>query len=415
MLIYTINDLRKIACIQRIVTAVKNDGSELKGTLTKITSESICVKEKQSGIETNIPNTLIQSLIFDDEAGRRYDMLNRLKNMKNKLDRYANDSSITMYEIFRDRLEDFSDKCDNPVLAEYLTKEKEHKTGGYSRNPKELDYIYGDFLKNTKKSFIDDPSAALIEAMLLMRMRRMDEAFFCVLREIERAEREDVFLMSACLGIQSRNSMAALYWLNRYFELAGAERPVSQALWWYYMRMTGKYSVYDYAVPTLRNLAGADPAAALESLIYLLVSCNHAGAAANLLEYTAYNPSSETVNNFIDTFSCFLVTDEDNNYRRFLRCINEIIENKYIRLYKDSEDINGYIYDYIPDKEFGFIIGFDMAMYYFRAESIKSPNLKSNIERNICSASHVKDESLVLATFKRNRASKVSFNANDIV
>lgn len=413
MLNYTINDLKKISCIQKIVTVVRNDESKIKGILTKITAGSICVQEIQSGLEINIPDHCIMNLRFDDNEKQSYDLFNRLNNMKRKYDKISDDARITLFGVFKEKIEMFANVCENPVLKSYIKTEETHRAAKYNIN--ELNNIYEDFVKNTKEKYKENIVINIIESMLLLRMKRVDEAYFCIIQAAEKFNIDDIFLICTCLGIHSNNSMEAIYWLHRFFSQTKAENIVNMELWWYYLRMTSIYSLYDQIIPVMKYLAKKDPLLALESLIYLLVSNNHTGIAANLLDYTDHNPSTEIVHNFIDCNSCFLVTDEDNNYHRFLRCINTIINQKDIRLYDDKDYINGYIYDYIPDRGYGFIIGFDLVVYFFRTESVKSNNLHMNIKNNICSMSHVKDEDLVMVTFKRSRESKISFNATDII
>lgn len=410
MLDYTINDLRETSCINKIVTVVYDDLSEVRGVLSKITSDSICIREINSEIEINIPDKSIKKLHFNNRDSAK--LFRKLNEMKMRYDKISDDAYINIPDMFQQELEKFASVCENVVLSSYIEEEIGYKSAKYSIHKIEL--IYEDFLVNTKNKYIGDTIIAVIESLILLRMRKSDEAYSCALNQLTNYP-EILFLICTCLSVQTKNIIESVYWLNMFFSYTETRNIPKLETWWYYIRMISRYSAYDQAIPVMKKLAQTEPKLILESLIYLLVSDNHAGIAVNLMDYIDCSLTSEIIESLIDHNSCFLITDEDNNYHRFLRCINTIINNRDIKLYSDSEYINGYIYDYVPDRKFGFIIGFDLVVYFFRAESIIEERLIKKIKKNICSMGHVKNEDLILVSFKRTRESKRSFNAIEII
>ena len=407
---YTINDLREISCVNKIITVVHNDSSEIKGVLSKITSDSICVCEINSNIEINIPDKSIKRLYFNNQDSAK--LFRKLNEMKIRYDKISDDAYINIPDMFQQELQEFASVCGNVVLSSYIEEEIGNKSAKYSIHKLEL--IYDDFLVNTKNKYVGNPIIAVIESLILIRMRRSDEAYSCALNQLTKYP-EILFLICTCLSVQTKNIIESVYWLNMFFSYKETRNIPKLKTWWYYIRMISRYSAYDQAIPVMKKFAQTEPKLMIESLIYLLVSDNHAGIAVNLLDYIDCSLTAEILESLIDHNIIFLITDEDNNYHRLLRCINTIINNKDIKLYSDSEYINGYVYDYVPDRKFGFIIGFDLVVYFFRAESIINEYLDNKIRKNICSMEHVKNEELVLVSFKRSRESKRSFNAIEIM
>ena len=208
--------------------------------------------------------------------------------------------------------------------------------------------------------------------------------------------------------------MGSLFWLERHYigqDLLAAE----DNKWWFYLRLVNKYSYYENVIELLKKKSNTSPQIAIQSLAYLLLANNNIGIASQLLENMYEKIQPDEAKQVIDMNSHYLTSDYDNNYHRYIKCLDTIIEGNKIYQYEDDESITGYIYEYVPDREFGFIIGFDLLSYFFRKESIISESLNKDIKNNICAMLSVSEEDLVLATFKRSSETKRSYNAIEIV
>ena len=405
---YTIDDLGKISGIRQKVNVIRQNGSKITGRLSRITEKSICIKESGSGLMNNIPNTDICRIDFNMNAVSRRNLFDELNKLKRRYDKESNDISIGFAHIFKEELLSFSLNSKSSLLKTYISDETDRKSSKYMTE--QFEDIYREFMKEAGSS--RTKAEIVVETLLLLRMRKIDKAVACILKN-SGDDHTFTLLMMSCLFIQSKNAIASLYWLNRFFECDVTVGKDMSSLWWYCMSMTSKYSSYDQVIPILEKTAEYDPALALESLIYLLVSNNSAGLAANLLQYRSDSLETAAVNELIGRNKSFLVTDEDNNYHRFVRCISEIIRQS-LSFYESDDDIDGFVYEFVPDRGFGFIIGFDLVIYFFIEESIVNKYLESRIHRNICSMSHVINEELVMTHFKRTNESKRSYNAIDL-
>ena len=411
---FSINDLRRASCIGQRTNILLHKGARIRGILEQICLEYVCVRDTDTGLVINIPNTDVESLLFE---GYSKDMrINSvgLSKFKRQCERFAEDANITLGRFFCSDIEHYANGCKNKDLKGYLLEEIQNKAGKHTVGEYEEFYEY---LLSEKTHITKNKRAFnIINTLMLFRMRRYDSAVAHTVGLLGDRSTEDASLILACLSAQMKNHMEALFWIERYYLYGKTTADAWDNAWWFYLRMISKYSAYEsLAAPLLKKMAGASPKIAIQSLAYLLLANNSVNFAAQLLERVdEYLTVSEAIE-LIERNNSLLVSDIDNNYHRFVRCIKSIVENGAISEYDDAEDITGYVYDYVPDREFGFILGFDLISYFFRKESINSDNVNKHIKNNICSMSSVSEEDLVMVTFKRSSESKRSYNAIDIV
>lgn len=413
MFSYTINDLRKISCLDRFVTVVYHDKREVQGILKAVGTEQINIEDSQTGLEISIPNIDIEKIDFKGYSSTQNHNHRSMTKFKQNFDKISNDTNITFARLFSAEIMAFAEQCESIDMKKYLNSELDGKAARFSVS--EYEWYYECFLSEKKRITDKKRECNIIQTMLLFRMRQFDKAFSFA---FELMNHEDILVVSlilVCLSAQMKNPMESLFWLDIFFHNNNSAELFSDSAWWYYLRMSCKYAAFDSLLPLLKKIAVFDVMLSIQSLAYLLIANNSTGLAMQLLDSADQSLSADTAVEIIERNFGYLVSDPDNNYHRFLRCISTIIQNKCITFYSDGDDISGYVYDYVPDREFGFILGFDMLVYFFRKESIVSENVNKHIKNNICSFSSVKDEELVMVTFKRSTETKRSYCAIEIV
>ena len=410
---FSIHDLRRAAYIGQRTTIKLHKGSEIRGILTQICLEYLCIRDIDTGLEISVPSIDIKNLIFDGYSKKLKINSIEMSKFKRQCERLAEEANITIGYFFSSDIKSYANNCINDDLKSYLLSEIQNKAGKFTIGEYEEFYEY--LLSEKKHSKEDKKAFDIISILMLFRMRKYNNAVTYAVGLLEKKNLADVALVMTCLFTQMKNHMEALFWLERYYLLERNSTTNWDNIWWFYLKMISKYSSYEKIECLLKNMAEISSRTAIESLSYLLLANNSVNIATQLLdrvdEYLTHDEAIE----LIERNCSFLISDQDNNYHRFVRCIDNILDKGLISEYDDSEDITGYIFDYVPDREFGFALGFDLIVYFFRKESIHSNNVNKHIKDNICSMLSVNEEDLVSVTFKRSLESKRSYNAIDIV
>jgi len=409
----SIHDLRKAACIGQRTIIELHKGSEVRGILDQICLNYLCVRDIDTGLEVSVPSVDIKKLTF--EGSSNYLRINSVELLKFKRQcaRLAEEANVTIGRFFSSDIENYATNCISGDLKCYLLFETQNKAGKFTLGEYEEFYEY--LLSEGKHNEEDKKAFDVVNILMLFRMRKYNNAVAYAVRLFGEKTVVDAALVMTCLLTQMKNHMEALFWLESYYLMERNPTTNWDSTWWFYLKMISKYSSYEAVECLLKKMAWVSPRTAVESLAYLLLENNSVNFVAQLLdcvdEYLTYDEAI----NLIERNCSFLISDQDNNYHRFIRCIKNIIERCLISEYDDSEDITGYIFDYVPDREFGFILGFDLIVYFFRKESIRSENVIKHIKDNICSMLSVNEEDLISVTFRRSLESKRSYNAIDIV
>lgn len=410
---YTINELRRVSCIGQRATIKLYNNTAIKAWLEYISIDHIGIRDSKTGLEIAISNNDIERIIFEGHTIDQQINSVEISGFKCQCDRLAEESSITFGHIFRFEIERYANDCSNVELKNYLLSEIQNKAARYTSGEYEefYEYLLSDKIHTTN----DKSGFNIIKIMMLFRMRHYGNAIAVAVELMRQEETTIVTLIFVCLSAQMKNYMETIFWLECYYLHGNVPTVVWNNTWWFYLRMASKYATYETSIPLLKKMAEISPKTAVQGIAYLLMLNNNANYAIQVLDYVdEYLTINEAVE-LIESNSSVLVSDIDNNYHRFIRCIQSIIEKGEICAYDDTEDIMGYVYDYIPDREFGFILGFDLIVYFFRKESINSDNVIKHIKNNICSMSSVNEEALVMVTFRRSLESKRSYNAINIV
>ncbi len=410
---YSKNDLLRASCIGQQTTVTAADHSEVTGVLRQIDISGLTVAEYKTGLEIKIRFDDIETAAFGNASARRQMDHLELARFQKQCERTAEQANLTLSRMFKTELAALAQSCGDWDIKEYLEAEIGNTASLYSAE--ECENLYDFHFKDERFCSRPEFAAAVAEAMVLYRMRRFDKAAALILGSSGTAKPTDTALAMACLASQMRNRTGALYWLERYY-LKGLETKISlDNVWWLYLRLCGRYSAYEGACRMLEAVTQDNPGLAVRSLAYLLLINNNSGFAMQLLDYADDVLNANEALELVERNSVYLISDRDNNYRRYVKCAGKIIREGELRIYGDEEDICGYVYDYVPDREFGFIVGCDLISYFFRRESVMSDNVNERIKSNICSFRSVEEEEPVMVTFKRTPESKRSYNAVNIV
>ena len=414
---YTAYELFENACIGKRVSVLLHDGTTRNGVLNRIGDGLVDLFEPAAGLAVPIPAADIKTLTFGGRSDRVQVGGAQLAQFRRGCEKRVNESNLSIGVTFADSIRACLQYCENPRLIRYLNAELEKK--GHTYLPSEAEVLY-DFFRETFSDglTVDEYTRKVVEVLLLSRMRRFDLAYATSQTLVASADRSFFFLLQVSLAAQMKHHVGVLFWLEKYYAGLTAEQ-LQQAgdVWWLYLKLCIRYASYGGVLALIRRLSERDQKTALESLAYLLLENGSSAKATRVLEYSMADTllTCEETGATLDRNGGYLIEDHDNNYHRFLHCINRIFSDGCLKTYSDGDDIHGYVYEYVPDKEFGFILGFDLIPYFFRAESINSESVTTALRQNICSFKAVKDEDPVFVTFRRASESKKTYNAIDIV
>lgn len=409
---FTKNDFIRFSCIGKQVTVNTKTGKWTEGTLIQISMDHIVVLDRRTGLEYPISFGDFEVCTFEGRSkGQTVDRIG-LAGFLRECDRLAGRAKLTLVGQYSDKLEQCIKSCEIGQLKDYLKAEYVNQAGSYF--PEELENLLSQ-LQKYRKADTDMEIDSVLEAMLYYRMRKYGDALAAVMDAAEEISLQDLSLRMACILFQMKTYVGALLWLNHYYANSLDNLSSGDQIWWLYLKLCSRYSSFQAVSQAITRLAQKEPVLAIQSLAYLFLAQNNAPIAVLLLDYAGGALNVHEALDLIERNKSFLIPDPDNNYHRYEKCVNQILALRQVKVYDDMEDIQGFVYDYIPDKEFGFIVGFDLISYYFQKDSIESDNVRRQIKDNICSFSSVEEEDYVMVTFQRTLESKRSYNAIRIV
>ena len=413
----SVYDLFVYSGIGKRVTVILKNKTAYRGVLKQIQTDFIVLYDLSTKLNVTIDALGIAKITFEGLSERNIIDYSQLSKFRRSCEKKINENDVSLGTVFSEDIQQYRQTCENDLICSYLNAELSKKATRMF--PSELEVIYSLFKKESTDSTTREPYIyRIIEIMMLMRMRRFDKAFELSFNLSQNTDITVFLKVQYCLFAQIRHYLGVLFWLEKLMSHMSAEEIVSQEnTWWYYLKLCVRYSNYEKATRLIGELSEINKQLALNSLAYLLIENGSNGQAIRILEYSLNDSLLSLVetNDIISKSSGFLISDSDNNYHRYLKCINTIISNGSVSFYKQEEDIFGYIYDFVPDREYGFILGFDLLPYFFRVESIRSDSVTAAIRQNICSFLSIREEQLVFVTFRRSIESKRAYNAIEIV
>jgi hypothetical protein len=218
----------------------------------------------------------------------------------------------------------------------------------------------------------------------------------------------------AFLYNQMNDANQCFFWLTQYFLRDRDENDRDNPLWWFYLQNAAACASFEEIPPMLKTVSQKNIRLAMESLAYLFVLNGSRTQAAFVL--ASLDIDAEEASEICENYCLQLRSDPDNQYHRYLRCFNEIIGRHLLTKYEQSEGICGYVYDFVPARSYGNILGYDLLRYFFHSnEDNCSSSAISTIRKNICTLKTVAEEDLVMVTFRRSGNAKRTYEALNIV
>lgn len=219
------------------------------------------------------------------------------------------------------------------------------------------------------------------------------------------------------------NKPLCFYLLNHFWKNFPLKEGEYLHLWWWYLDSAEKYNDFE----TMKNIVITYDNIWIiyKSLIYILSKYGIKNQIEVLIENLVNIDSIEDdISALIDLEEAvevvyfirnYLPIQEEGHYLRFAHCVDKILEeiqkNGYER--PKNEEMSGYIYEYVPKKEYGFIIGKDLQRYFFHRDDLKQGKEKEireafSMEKDSC------QEALVTADFNYRYEIKRSKHAYGI-
>ena len=217
----------------------------------------------------------------------------------------------------------------------------------------------------------------------------------------------------AFLYNQMNDYNQCFFWLTQYFLRAGEENIRDTSLWWHYLQQAAMFASYEEIPRFLKTASQKNARLAIESLAYLFVLNGMRTQSSSLL--TSID-NDEEASDICENYCRQLRSDPDNQYHRYLRCFKEIIGKRLFVKYDQPEGICGFVYDFVPSRSYGNILGYDLLRYFFYSnEGNCSNSARNTIKKNICTLKPVAEEELVMVTFCRSSEAKRTYEALNIV
>lgn len=398
------NDLLANANIGKYVNFALKDNRTIGGVLLTVSSYRVDIIEDVTKLPKTISLESVEKIEIGREGSNSYsrDELRKFRNIRNQ---YADQPQMTFACCFRKSLERFVESCPDAFLCQYVRDELDKKTG------KLTDMLIEDYLMRLE-ACKNVPGYDLVRTMLLFLLKEFGKAANLIYAGCEGM---DSNLLRACFFAQMKDHVGTYFWLTQYLLTQEDGQFCRQHLWWYYLRRSVQFAAYEHVNDLLKKVAKTDLRVAIESMSYLLTINNSTLAALNMLGRLEEEMTTADAQDIIDFGCSFLASDTDGYYHRYVRCMLEIIGKEKITTYDGEDMVMGYVYDYIPDRKYGFIVGCDLLRYYFREESAESKRVIEETKKNICSLRISEQEDLVQVFFGRSKDTKRGYAAVRIV
>ncbi|RKJ21509.1 hypothetical protein D7X48_03670 [bacterium D16-50] len=328
--------------------------------------------------------------------------------------RLGADICFEAYELFKNELSILAKKIDSDLLKEYLLN---HKRNLMLLDQMQAEVFLGGFERMEEEGDVDRYVIHIGKVIVFLSARKWKECVEQCFRLLDEAEKEEnkrkVCLCLAYVMNYLKDDDQSFYWLEKYF-LAGVQalkEDSNYALWWRYLRGTVEFASYGQLGGLLERIFAFDKKLACESLAYVL-ALNNANLQANRV--LAYMEQADLPWEIVQASFWQLRSETDNKYHRFVKCVNHIMSKGRYRAFQEDKGIEGLVYEYVPIRSYGFIIGYDMIKYFFHNESV-DPATGKSIKEAICSIKRVQDEELCQVNFSRSSECKRAYEAYDIV
>ena len=402
MYILSKDDFLANANIGKFVNFLMKDGTSKQGTLLAISNDCATIKEDSSHMDESFLLDCIEKVEIGRLEGASYSR-EELKRFRNKCNSHTEHPKLTFAYCFKALLEQFVKSCPDSFLAEYVRTELEHRAGTLTNE------TINDYLERLEKCE-SVPGCSLVRTMLLSLHREFAKAASLIYADNN--DEMDIKLLRVCFFAQMKDKRGTYFWLEQYLLSQEDGKFCENPMWQYYLRGSVQFATYECINELLEKVARTDIHKAIESMSYLLALNNSTLAALNMLGRSNEKMTTADANELL-AFGCSLLTsDPDGHFHRYRRCVNEIITNGQVTMYDEKEKIEGYVYEYIPEQNYGFIVGNDLLCSYFHDNSInENSRAYTKIKENLCSLRTSEQEDLVQLSFERSSDSKRTYAA----
>lgn len=385
-----------------------------KGILMGVGSKYLSY-ENEIGIPEKIAISEIDSVELNDKNST--DVYSPNKDIQQLLDRFikskrnlSGNSRLHFSQAFIKELNVISQKIGDPIIKEYFSPKRIDKVilDDYQAE------VISDYLAGLNEQEIFSSAEYLLLSMIIYLKTMCYEK--CI-SECFRLIKEDtgcieVLKILSFVMSRIRDDDQAYYWLEKYFLQMPEAIVEDNALWWRFLEWDVEFSSYVATRDIISRLNERDNILAAKSLTFLFALNNRYSTAISIYEQVMKNsmPKGQyEIQQLLDS----LREEEDNKYHRMLRCIERMENEGQYHTYEEDTMIQGYVFEYVPLRAYGFIIGFDRIKYYFHVEDMSDLTMKM-VKGEICSIKPVNEENLCLVQFDRTKESKRLYAAYNI-
>lgn len=386
-----------------------------KGILTGIDAECLCF-EDEIGIPCKISISDIDSVELEDEKKASASISN--KEVQKALDKFTkskrNASGIARMQFsqaFIKELNMIFQKIDDPIIKDYFSPKRIDNTVLDNFQAEVISDYFADIYQ---QGILGSEEYLLLRMIVYLKTMSYEKCISeCLRLNIENPKYVEVLKILSFVMSRVRDDDQAYYWLEKYFLNVPSAIAEDNALWWRFLEWSVEFGSYVATRDILSQLNERDNMLTAKSIVFLYALNNRFTTALSIYEQILKNsiPKSQyEIQQLLDS----LREEEDNKYHRMLRCIERIKQEMQYRTYEEDTKIQGYVFEYVPLRSYGFILGFDRIKYFFHLEDMSNLTIKM-VKGEICSIKPVNEENLCLVEFDRTKESKRLYAAYNIV
>lgn len=388
--------------------------SKREGILMGISSEYLSF-EDEIGIPSKIAVSDIDAIELEDKKVASVNTSNR--DSQKALDKFlkskrnaAENARLRLSWVFVKELDIVSQKIEDLHIREFFLPKRIDKVllDDYQAEVI-LRYVEGI----NKKRILSSDEYLLLKMIVYLKAMYYEKCISeCLNLIADNPKHIEVLKILSFVMNRVRDDDQAYYWIEKYFLYTPEEITEENPLWWLFLEWNVEFGSYVATRNLLTQLNTRDSLLTVQSLTFLFGMNNHYSTALSIYESVLKNFMPKQQNE-IQQLLDSLREEEDNKYHRMLRCIERMEKDKQYRTYEEDTKIQGYVFDYVPLRSYGFIIGFDRIKYYFHSEDMSDLTMKM-VKKEICSIKPVGEENLCLVQFDRTKESKRLYAAYNI-
>ena len=336
-----------------------------------------------------------------------------IKNISNKMDSFKYD----LREYYKD--------CIENILNEITDVHKANRINNYLKTNERFDSyeaVYQDICES-----VDSDNSELVCGLVAYNLHDNDTAYRIFRQRWLCDESNPDFCRDLILIADAfDNDVLCFYLLNRFFSTNEINDGCNLNLWWKYLFYAVKYNNFDL-LESIR-ITDLNVRTMIDSFIYIFHMYNLEHMAERLTMCFANGNNmilqknnedlgdlKETINE-LNLCRNYLPNTADGYYTRFVDCMENILNlyhNHKLYNIPDNER-NGYVYEYVKSRNYGFIIGFDFQKYFYHSDDLSSDMLRKRIINRIYSTKDTGEDDQIYVQFECERINRRVQAANII-